>query len=79
MNRGVQPFGVGAVYAQLVGPACVGVELHAGLAVKTLNHFLARDGLLAVILVHKLAGWVVWVGAHTQLDFSLVASDFSVN
>ncbi len=73
-----KPFLMGTMHAQLVGSARLGIEGDAEMgAVDALQDFILRDGLLALLMIHYLAGAVQIIGQQRKGNDSLSESSFS--
>lgn len=57
-NRATETVGVGAVHAQLVGAAGVGIEGEETPPVSGIKHLIFRHCRLAPLVVHHLAGTI---------------------
>ena len=59
----IQALLMGTMHAQLVGSARLGIEGDAEMgAVDALQDFILRDGLLALLVIHSLAGTIQIIG-----------------
>ena len=63
----IQALLMGTMHAQLVGSARLGIEGDAEMgAVDALQDFILRDGLLALLMIHHLAGAVQIIGQQRK-------------
>ena len=68
----IQTLLMGTMHAQLVGSARLGIEGNAEMgAVDALQNFILRNGLLALLVIHYLAGAVQIIGQQRKGDDSL--------
>ena len=69
-NGAIQSERVGCMYPQLVCPAGLGIEIHAGAVVGGVDGFVAGNGFFAMLEIDSLAGAVVRVKAKGEVDGS---------
>ena len=68
----IQALLMGTMHAQLVGSARLGIEGDAEMGVvDALQDFILRDGLLALFVIHHLAGAVQIIGQKRKGNYSL--------
>ena len=68
----IQTLLMGTMHTQLVGSARLGIEGDAEMgAVDALQNFILRNGLLALLVIHHLAGAVQIIGQQRKGDDSL--------
>ncbi len=66
-DGGIQAFLMGTMHAQLVGSARLGIERQAEMGgVDALQNLIFRNGLLALLVIHNLAGTVQVIGHQTE-------------
>ena len=76
----IQTLLMGTMHAQLVGSARLGIEGDAEVgAVDALQNFILRNGLLALLVIHYLAGAVQIIGQQRKGDDSLFRNLLSRN
>ena len=76
----IQTLLMGTMHTQLVGSARLGIEGDAEMgAVDALQDFILRNGLLALLVIHYLAGAVQIIGLQRKGDDSLFRNVSSQN